>query len=178
MLIAGCASGLSVRSDEDPNADFSAYATWNFFDQLGIEGGYNSPVYGEHFRAAIGREMEQRGYRPSGDPDLLVNVTIQADEKVRVTAYTDPYLSGSYYSRPGGPYYGSAVGVGIGVSSRATRTTQASVFIDLVDNSRDRMVWQGVAVIDVTDKVAQQLRDAIHTSVNAIFQQYPHRAGR
>jgi len=177
-LAAACSSGLSVRSDEDPGADFSRYSTWNFFDQLGIEGGYNSPVYGEHFRAAISREMNQRGYRLSDQPDLLVNVTIQTDEKVKMSAYTAPYLSGNYYHRPGGPYYGSALGVGVGVSSRATRTTQASVFIDLVDNNRDRMVWQGVAVIDANDKVAQQLRDAIHTSVNVVFKQYPHEAGR
>jgi hypothetical protein len=178
MLLTACSSGLSVRSDEDPNADFRAYMTWNFFDQLGIEGGYNSPVYGEHFRAAISREMNQRGYRSAEAPDLLVNVTIQADEKVRMTAYTAPYVSGNYYHRPGGAYYGSALGVGVGVGSRATKTTQASVFIDLVDNKRERMVWQGVAVIDVTDKVAQRLRDAIHTSVNEVFKQYPYRAGR
>jgi hypothetical protein len=66
----------------------------------------------------------------------------------------------------------------VGVGSRATETTQASVFIDLVDNSRDRMVWQGVAVIDANDKVAQQLRDAIYTSVNEVFKQYSHSAAR
>jgi hypothetical protein len=178
ILLAACASGLSVRSDEDPSANFAAYQTWDFFEQLGIEGGYNSPVYGEHFRAAISREMNQRGYRRSSEPDLLVNVTIQVDKKVRMTAYTAPYLSGAYYHQPGGPYYGSALGVGVGVGSRATETTQASVFIDLVDNSRDRMVWQGVAVIDANDKVAQQLRDAIYTSVNEVFKQYSHSAAR
>jgi hypothetical protein len=40
------------------------------------------------------------------------------------------------------------------------------------------MVWQGVAVIDVTDKVAQQLRDAVYTTVNRVLEQYPHTAGK
>jgi hypothetical protein len=178
LLITACSSGLTVRSDIDPNADFSQFKTWNFFDQLGIEGGYNSPIFGEHFRAAITREMNQRGYRMADNPDLLVNVTVQSDEKVRMSTYTTPYMSGAYYARPGGAQYGSALGVGVGVGSRATKTTEASVFIDLVDNQRDRMSWQGVAVIDANDKVAQQLRDAIYTAVNVVFDQYPHTAGR
>ena len=41
ILLGACASKISVRSDQDPNADFSRYSTWNFFDELGIEGGVN-----------------------------------------------------------------------------------------------------------------------------------------
>lgn len=177
LYMSACSSGIQVRSDIDPAADFSSYKTWNFFNQLGIEGGYNSPIFGEHFRAAITREMNQRGYRMADNPDLLVNVTIRADDKVKMRTYTQPYMSGAYYGRPGGASYGSALGVGVGVSSRATKTTEASVFIDLVDNQKERMTWQGVAVIDATDKVAQQLRDAVYTSVNMVFAQYPHTAG-
>ena len=106
IAVAGCSSGLAVRSDEDPGADFSRYQTWNFFDPLGIEGGYNSPIYGELFREAITREMTQRGYRLAAEPDLLINVTIRSDEKVKMTSYTTPYMSGAYYGRPGGASYG------------------------------------------------------------------------
>jgi hypothetical protein len=176
FFVAGCASGLSVRSDVDPTADFAKYHTWNFFDPLGIEGGYNSPVYGELFREAITREMTERGYRVAADPDLLVNVTIRSDDKVRLTSYTSPYMSGAFYGRPGAPSYGSAVGVGVGVGSRPTRVTEASVFIDLVDADAHRLSWQGVAVVDVNDKVAQQLRDAVFTATNRIFDLYPHTA--
>ena len=176
LLAGGCSTGLSVRSDVDPTADFASYRTWNFFDPLGIEGGYNSPIFGELFREAITREMTGRGYRLDGQPDLLVNVTIRSDDKVRMKSYTSPYVSGAYYGRPGGGTYGSAVGAGVGVSSRATRTTEASVFIDLVDADQQRMSWQGVAVVDANDKVAQQLRDAVFTAVDRVFDLYPHTA--
>jgi hypothetical protein len=43
---------------------------------------------------------------------------------------------------------------------------------------KNRVVWQGVAVIDATDKVAQRLRDAIYTAVNKVYDQYPYKAGR
>jgi hypothetical protein len=167
-----------VRSDTDPSADFSQYQSYNFFDPMGIEGGYNSPIFGEHFRAAISREMGQRRYRKTDDPGLMVNVTIRSDDRVKMTSYTAPYMSGAYYNRPGGAYYGSSLGVGVSVSQRATKVTEASVFIDLVDREQQRVVWQGVAVLDVTDKVAQQLRDAVYTAVNEVFKQYPHTAGQ
>jgi len=167
-----------VRSDTDPSANFSQYQTYNFFDPMGIEGGYNSPVFGEHFRAAISREMGQHRYRQSDNPDLMINVTIRSDDRVKMTSYTAPYMSGAYYNRPGGAHYGSSLGVGVSVSQRATKVTEASIFIDLVDVEQHRVVWQGVAVLDVTDKVAQQLRDATYTAVNEVFKQYPHHAGQ
>jgi hypothetical protein len=166
-----------VRSDIDPTANFSQYTTFNFFEPMGIEGGYNSPIFGEHYRSAIGGEMKRRRYQVSDTPDLLINVTIRADDKVRMRSYTSPYMTGGYYGRPGGAYAGSAVGVGISAGRSATKVTEASVFIDFVDFEQHKVVWQGVAVIDVNDKVAQQLRDAIFTSVNKVLAEYPHRAG-
>lgn len=175
-LISGCSTGLAVRSDQDPQADFSQYSTFNFFDPMGIEGGYNSPIYGQLFREAISREMTERGYQLSNQPDLQINVTIRSDDRVKMTSYSAPYMSGMYYDRPGG-YYGSRVGMGVGVGTRVTETTEASVFIDLVDRKRQRVSWQGVAVADVSDKVAQHLRDAVFTAVNVVYDQYPYTAG-
>jgi len=176
--LSACSSGLTVRSDIDPNVNFSQYTTFNFFEPMGIEGGYNSPIFGEHFRASIGNEMKRRGYRTADRPDLLVNVTIRSDDKVRMRSYTSPYMSGAYYNRPGGAYGGSAIGVGVSTGTRATMTTEASVFIDFVDFEQHRVVWQGVAVVDVNDKVATQLRDAIYTAVDRVLAEYPHTAGR
>ena len=177
FFLTACSSGLQVRSDIDPTADFSQYTTYNFFEPMGIEGGYNSPVFGEHFRSAIGGELARRSYRTSDNPDLLINVTIRADDKVRMRSYTSPYMTGGYYSRPGGAYYGSAVGVGVSVGRSATMTTEVSVFIDFVYLEKQQVVWQGVAVIDVNDKVALKLRDAIFTAVNKVMAEYPHTAG-
>ena len=176
-LLSACSSGLAVRTEIDPAADFSRFTTFNFFDPMGIEGGYNSPIFGEHFRAAIGGEMGKRKYRLADHPDLLINVTLRTDYKVRMRSYSRPYMTGGYYGMPGGPYAGSALGVGVSAGSRATKTTEASVFIDFVDFEQRRVVWQGVAVLDANEKVASQLRDAIYTAVNKVLAEYPHTAG-
>jgi hypothetical protein len=181
-LMSACSTGLTVRSDSDPTADFSKYLGYDFFDPMGVEGGYNSPIFGEHFRAAISREMGLKRYRKTSltgnSPDLLINVTIRTDDQVKMRSYTAPYMSGAYYNRPGGAHYGSSLGLGVSVSQRATKVTEVSVFIDLVDNQQHRVVWQGVAVLDASDKVAKQLRDAIYTAVHEVFKQYPHFAGQ
>jgi len=177
FLLAACSSGLTVRSDQDPSADFSQYRSFNFFDPMGIEGGYNSPIYGQLFREAITREMTERGYVLSSNPDLIINVTFRSDDKISIQTHSAPYMSGAFYDRPGG-YYRSGVGMGVGMGTRVTETTEASVFIDLVDQKAQRVIWQGVAVVEVTDKVAQQLRDAVYTAVNVVYDQYSHTAGR
>lgn len=143
---------------------------------MGIEGGNNSAIFGQLFREAITREMTERGYRISDQPNLLINVTIRSDDKVKMTSYSTPYMNGGYYGRPG-MYYGSGVGLGVGVGTRATETVEAAVFIDLVDREMQSVSWQGVAVTDVTDKVAKHLRDAVYTAVNKVFDQYPYTVG-
>ena len=178
LLLTACATGLEVRSDEDPSANFAGYRTFTYLVPMGIEGGDHSQIFGELFREAITRELTQRGYRKADIPYLIVNVTSRTDDIVSMRTYSAPYMSGGYYNRPGGAHYGSAVGVGVGVGTRATRTTEASIFIDLVDLQKQKVSWLGVAVVDVTDKVAQNLRDAVYTSVNQVFKQYPHKAGR
>ena len=92
LTVTGCSSGLAVRSDEDPGAEFSRDQSWNFFDPMGIEGGYNSPIFGELFREAITREMTERGYRLTENPDLLINVTIRGDDKVRLAVIPEKHV--------------------------------------------------------------------------------------
>jgi hypothetical protein len=52
-MLSACSTGLTVRSDIDPTVDFGQYNAYNFFEPMGIEGGYNSPIFGEHFRASM-----------------------------------------------------------------------------------------------------------------------------
>mgnify|MGYP001824957440 FL=1 len=64
----------------------------------------------------------------------------------------------------------------MGSYQRATEVTEASAFVDMVDNATDRLVWQGVAVTEANDKTAQNLRETIFTAVESVFAQYPFTA--
>ena len=173
FLTVACAPSVKVRSDVDPGVDMSRYQTYGFFSQLGVEGNSYSNLVGRHFRDAISSQMDARGYSESDTPQLQVNVSIGAEEKVRVNTYQDPYLYGRPYGPYGGPYMGSPWGYPTATRTTVSQYTEANVYIDMVDASEHTLVWQGVATFTLTDKMQEQLRETIYNTVDKVFTQYP-----
>jgi hypothetical protein len=174
VLLVACAPSVKVRSDTDPGVDMGQFKTYNFFSQLGIEGDGYSNLLGQHFRDAISSQMNARGFADSGSPQLQINVSIGAEEKVRVNTYQDPYLYGGYYGMRRGGFYGSPWGYGGGMTSTTvSQYTEANVYIDMVDASEHKLVWQGVATFTLTDKMQSQLRETVNNTVEKIFTQFP-----
>ena len=173
-LFTACSPSVQVRTDTDPGVNMGQYKSYDFFSQMGIEGDGYSNLLGQHFRDAISSQMNARGYSKSATPQLQINVSIGAEEKVRVNTYQEPYLYGGYYGMGGYGRYGSPWGYG-GGTTRTTvhQYTEAKVYIDMVDASEHKMVWQGVATFTVTDKMQEQLRETVQNTVEKVFSQYP-----
>ena len=117
--------------------------------------------------------MCARGYQRSDTPQLQINVSIGAEDKVRVNTYQDPYLYGGYYGRYGYGYHGGPWGYPSSTRTTVTQYTEANVYIDMVDSSEHKMVWQGVATFTVTDKIQEQIRESVYNTVDKIFAQFP-----
>jgi hypothetical protein len=176
-LLAGCASGPKIHSDYDHSVDFSQYRSYGFFNPLGIEGNNYTSLIGQTFRESISRQMEQRGYTQSDNPDLLINVSARLEDKTKVTTYNDPYPYGSYYGYRTG-FYDPWMGYGFGTSTHVSQYTEGTVNVDIVDAGAKRMVWEGIAVGRVnSDKNNAELRAAIQAGVVDMFSGYPFRAG-
>jgi hypothetical protein len=173
LLLAGCAPSVKVRSDTDPGVDMRQYETYGFFSQLGVEGDNYSSLLGQHFRDSISAQMNSRGFNLTGEPQLQINVSIAAEDKVRVNTYQDPYLYGGYYGARGYGFYGDPWHYGGGTRTTVHQYTEANVYIDMVDASQHRMVWQGVATFTVTDKMQKDLRESIYRTVDEVFQAFP-----
>lgn len=172
LTLAGCSPSVKVRSDTDPTVNLSQYQTYGFFSQMGIEGEGYSNLLGQHFRDAITEQMKARGYTQSSTPQLQVNVSASAQDKVRVNTYNDPYLYGGYYGYGYGGW-GSPWAYGGGTRTTVSQYTEADVYIDLVDASEHKLVWQGVATFTVSDKMQQNLRETVFTTVSKVFEEYP-----
>lgn len=175
-LLAACAPSVKVRADADPSVNMGSFQTYNFFSQMGVEGDGYSNLLGQHFRDAISSQMNSRGYSQSESPQLQINVSIGAEDKVKVNTYQDPYLHGGYYGRGygyGGYGYGSPWGYGGGTRTTVHQYTEAQVYIDMVESSSHKMVWQGVARFTLTDKMQEQLRETVHNTVNEVFAKFP-----
>jgi hypothetical protein len=173
VLLVGCAPSVKVRSDADPGVNMSQYQTYDFFSQLGVEGDSYSNLVGRHFRDAISSQMDMRGYSKSDTPQLQINVSIGAEEKVRVNTYQDPYLYGGYYGGHGYGYMGSPWGYPTTTRTTVSQYTEANVYIDMVDASEHKLVWQGVATFTLTDKMQEQLRETVYNTVDKVFAKYP-----
>jgi len=171
--MAGCAPSVKVRTDSDPGVNMGQYQTYDFFSQLGVEGDSYSNLVGRHFRDAISAQMDARGYSKSDTPQLQVNVSIGAEEKIRVNTYQDPYLYGGYYGRYGYGYMGSPWAYPTTTRTSVSQYTEANVYIDMVDASEHKLVWQGVATFTLTDKMQEQLRETVYNTVDKVFTQYP-----
>jgi hypothetical protein len=172
VVLSACAPTVKVRSDTDPTVNMSQYSTYDFFSQMGIEGKNYSSLLGQHFRDAIGRQMDVRGFSASDTPELQINVSIGAEEKVRVNTYNEPYMYGGYYGARGYGYYGSPWHYG-GTRTTVHQYTEANVYIDMVDASQHKLVWQGVATFTVSDKMQENLRETVINTVESVFTQFP-----
>ena len=172
LVLSACSPSVKVRSDVAPDTNMSQFQTYNFFSQMGVEGENYSNLLGQHFRDAINSEMSVRGYKLSDSPQLQINVSIGAEDKVRVNTYNDPYVYGGHYGYRGYGYYGSPW-YGGGTRTTVHQYTEANVYIDMVDSAERQLVWQGVATFTVTDKMQENIRETVQTTVNSVFEQYP-----
>jgi hypothetical protein len=61
--------------------------------------------------------------------------------------------------------------------TQVSRYREGTLTVDLVDARRNRMVWTGDAIARVVKRTPEQKMAEIDQAINAIFLQYPHRAG-
>ncbi len=178
LTLMACASGPEFSSDYDPDVDFSQYKTFGFFSPMSIEGNQYSTLYGQQFRTSIARELRARGYTESDNPDLSVNVSARLQDKTKVTTTSDPMMHGGYYGYRRG-YYDPWGSYGHSTSSHVSQYTEGTINVDLVDLTKKRMVWEGVAFGRVKeDRSNAEVRTAIDQGVTTMFSDYPFRAGQ
>ncbi|AOB26351.1 DUF4136 domain-containing protein [Bordetella bronchiseptica] len=172
-LLAGCASGPTLRSDYDHSANFAQYRTFAFMSPLGTDRAGYSSLLTERLKQAARGQLEMRGYTyDDSKPDLLVNFNGKLQEKTQVTPAPPPM--GPYYGYRAG-FYGGWPGYGWG--DDVYQYTEGTLNIDLVDARRRQLVWEGVATGEVNDLDKAQSVASVEHGVAQIFSRYPFRAG-
>lgn len=161
LLLSSCSS-VSVYSDFDKNADFGQYKTYGFH-KTGIDKVKISQLDKNRILNAIDAELSQKGMTKSETPDLLINIFTKERERVDVTQYSygwgygwgfgwNPYLWG------GQPY--------------VSRSTEGTLYIDLIDAKKKELIWQGEGVGYLTQNRSKK-EARINEFVAKILMQYP-----
>jgi hypothetical protein len=160
ILLYSC-NAVQVNYDYDKAADFSAYTTYNYFSD--IETGL-SEFDERRIIAALDITLQRKGLLFSEEPDIFINImsTVfpqQAGNSVGVGL-------GS-----GGGNVGGGVSVGIPVSRPQL---MREIQIDLVDATRDLLLWQAVSQSPFREADTPAVKDEkMQELVTKIFDKYP-----
>jgi len=167
LAVGACQTLPRIRTEMAPDADMTRYRTYDYFEKPSTDRRGYQTITTRNIEDAIDREMSQRGLvRSSSNPDLKINFHIAKRDKVE--------------SRPG-----PSVGVGYGWGWRSRfgydfmygrdveTVTEGTLTVDLVDRSKNALVWSGSASRTLDSKVLDQPRKAIDQAVKLIFDKYP-----
>ncbi len=160
-IVASCTS-VRVATDYDKKADFNTYNSFAFY-KPGIDKAEINDLDKKRILRAIDAELSAKGLSKNKSADLLVSIFTK--ERERVDVYNNNFGYGWgwrpwYY----GGYYGNTV----------SRSTEGSLYIDLIDAKTNELVWQGIgsARLSTSDDIRDK-EERIREIVNKILAEYP-----
>ena len=168
LLAVGIISCSSVRTsyDIDKSVDFTKFKTYGY-----TEDALKLPVQDlnkDRIFTAVDRELTSRGLTKSDTPDLLIDLNVKAEQKTEATATTTG--TGMY----GGPW---RYGYGGGFTTTSidyNNYIEGTLFVNAIDRSTEKIVWQGRGTKTVDETASPQKRENnINNGIKAIFAQYP-----
>ncbi len=169
LVLAGCASGPTIRSNVDPGVDFSRFRTFGFFEPLATDReGYQSLV-SQQLVSSAEREMVARGLtRSDTNPDLLINFSANLDQRLRVRQTPATSAGGMHRHRRG--FYNTWPGY---QRTEIREYTQGTLGIDVVDPARRQLIWEGFAIGRVTQSTTDNLGPVLNDAVVDILRDFP-----
>jgi len=156
----------------DEKADFKTPKTYSIYRWDSQNDSLISKADKQTITNSIKKEMDARDYQlVKSNGDLTVSVFVILNRKTAVTAYTDHYGPGYYYS----PYvYGPYRPYG-GYSSTTYKQRdylEGTLLIDVLNTKSKKVIWQGKAVAEIKPNNAEQ-SEKLTSVINKIFLLYP-----
>ncbi len=165
LLVVTSCSSVKVATDYDKNANFNTYKTFAFF-KTGIDKAEISDLDKRRILRAIEAQMLAKGFTKSENPDLLISLFTQSNQRVDV--YNNYWGYGGW---GWGGYYGPGWGWGWNQPNVST-STEGTLFIDIIDANKKELVWQGKGTGYLTENMNKK-EERINEFVSEIMAQYP-----
>lgn len=178
VLLSACTSGPQVRTSGADHIDFGAFRSFSFFNNLSTDrAGYHSLI-SQQLMASTRREMEVRGLEFVTDPaqaDLLINFYVDVGTELRVRNTGPMWTGPTYWDHRRGFYdpwrghrgWPAASGVDV------QQITRGTLNVDVVEASRNVLIWEGVASRRLTQRTLNDLGPAMDEAVHYIFREFP-----
>lgn len=170
ISLQACSSPSNTVSVQDPDADFSRYDTYAFLADVADNPESFQSIEATLLKQYVDREMEQRGFtRVEEDPDLLINFSIETQEKI-VSRSVPTGGYGIGYDPFYDVYYGDW---GISHTTRIDQYTEGKLNIDAIDVALRKLVWQGSTKGRLTEKDLRNGEQILDRAVKEIFEEFP-----
>ncbi|RMA57658.1 DUF4136 domain-containing protein [Ulvibacter antarcticus] len=160
FVFASC-STVRVVADYDKDANFNAYNSYAFF-KPGIDKAKISDLDKKRILRAIDSEMSSKSMTKSETPTLLVSIFTKERERV------DVYNNNFGYGWGWNPYWYGGYG-----GNSVSRSTEGSLYIDLIDAKSNELVWQGVGTANLVTNNMEKKEERIREIVQEILAEYP-----
>lgn len=166
LFILNACSSVKVASDYDKATTFDQYKTFAFY-KTGIDKATINDLDKRRILHAIDDELTAKGLVKSENPDLLISIFTKAREQVNVYNNNNmgwgPYGYGWRWS----PYYYNNFN-----NTSVTRSTEGTLYIDIIDANKKELIWQGVGSGILNDNMNKK-EERIQEFVNKILTNYP-----
>ncbi|WP_417886462.1 DUF4136 domain-containing protein [Zunongwangia sp.] len=160
LLTISCDT-VRVASDYDHEANFDSYNSFAFF-KPGIDKAEISDLDKKRIMRAIETSMTQKGFEKSKNPDLLVSIFTKTNENINI-----------YQNNPGWGYgWGWSPWYWNSGFNTVNRTSDGTLYIDLIDAKTKELVWQGMGTAALAEKVSKK-QERINEIVFKILEKYP-----
>ena len=169
ITMVACASGPRVITNSAPDFSVTNYQTFGFLQPLSSDRGNVRSLISTHLIDATTRKLEMSGLRYSeSNPDLLVNFMVSTRETIQ----TRPSTSVGVHHGRG--RYGTWGGYSMSMSTtEIVQRTEGTIDVDIIDASRNQLVWEGAAAGRVTDSTRNNLKETVNRAISDIFAQFP-----
>ena len=155
LFLGACASGPQIASSVNPGTDFRAFQTFNYVQPLGTDrsDGIRTP-FSTRLINSMDREMAARGLTMSDSPDILIDFTISAQERIDVRQTPTSTVHRSHWHRGWStwPTYETTV----------RQFTEGSLVIDIIAPKEGLLVAEGGATQRINnDQLTQERSDEL-----------------
>ena len=161
VFLTSCSS-VRVASDYDREADFNSYQSYAFF-KPGIDKAEISDLDKKRILRAIETEMQAKGFTKSDEPDMLVSIFTKTNENINI--YQNNMMGWGYGWGWHPWYWGSGY-------NTVNRTSEGTLYIDLIDAEDKELVWQGMGTAALAREVNKK-QERINEIVQKILEKYP-----
>ena len=167
VILSSCASGPTIVTNVDSSTDFMSLNTFDFLQPLSTDSGNVQTLLSTQLIAATTDELNKRGWRlDQNNPDVFINFLFETQQQIQTR---NSSASASTMHRSG--RYG---GWGATMSTPTVeQTTQGALSIDMIDPSRNQMIWEGTATNRITDSIRENQEESVRTFVTAILADFP-----